>query len=487
MDFLSEFEKELNDELAQIVKDEGQVGPDPGPIDLFKKFEEQMNESIEKMNNIDDTPKIKILGNQSGKSAKMVKIKVPSVHSSFNILDEETKRSFTEEIYNDEDGVISIPKVAMVNMGGALSGVEFKEEYLINFIEPTDKVFMAECNFGYVVHPDWAQIGQQLIEEKVIKHAKRQKKRPKRAQLGHGTMTGLCHNSQITFIVYVDGEYIKYKIFRNGSIQLPGSGIKSIEKIIESVNLIIDILTKALIKAGMPPKEEIRLIKLCPINKNYKLYYKIPEGSIVDLKYLGQIFEYIKFIDKLHVLDEHDELTLAKTQLRKDHNVACKIPACQVCHENRLIEALRGHFPMTSKITQEEGLIEMPTFSIPAHPPIESVVKSDNIKLTIEFATPIHGKENKIIKVNVFSGSKVGYNDDVWGAKINILGAYGRESSKAICDLLVFIYEATEARLVIDVKKRSTPKAQGQLEDNIGAQFGLPEASIGLYKALLEP
>jgi TATA-box binding protein (TBP) (component of TFIID and TFIIIB) len=291
------------------------------------------------------------------KSSGPIKVDPNIFDTTCNILDNSIKMAFENDIGDIDNEIFTQPIPTTFTMEGFLSNVKFDEEQFIHLIEPNENVVVLNCNFGKKIHHSYT-------EPVVVKKNKRGRKKKEKVQGKRKIQgSGKCFNSQITFIVRADTDtsgkpiirtegmdphddlVYKFKVFRNGRLQLPGAKPILINDIIGKVTHVIDMLNKGLYPNEKDPSKLISIININPVMKNYKFAIKLGENHIIDLM-------------------------LLKHKLMK-HRVAEKPDA-------------------------------------PKHPLIIDVnYTRESTKNAITFATPLNNKPKKVTKLNIFMSGKV--------------------------------------------------------------------------------
>lgn len=163
---------------------------------------------------------------------------------------------------------------------GLLSNVYFEEKDLIHAIEPTGRVKKITCNYGDVYNVDYKE-----VEEKK-KHTNRGRKpKIKQRAVRKNQGNGKYFNSQITFWVQsltTMTKYYKIKLFRNGTIEIPGGLEPSMEDVASAVDVVRNAVEDCLV-------EDVRVVELYSIMRNYK-FETIEKNSRINISGLYDIF-----------------------------------------------------------------------------------------------------------------------------------------------------------------------------------------------------
>jgi hypothetical protein len=187
------------------------------------------------------------------------------------------------------------------SVNGFLSNLQFDEEDLIPFIECNDKIVGIDCNFGHKVKPGYTSTTNPRRSNRGRK--KKEKVKKNRKYQGDGS----SFNSQITFIVLgthirkvpfvedkrsqkaiklvggkeqITKEY-KIKVFRNGSITIPGILTEDMSDVKAPLEEVCKCLSSVLCT-------ETQLVAMYSVMRNYKCI--LLDGKI-DIRNLQQFCE----------------------------------------------------------------------------------------------------------------------------------------------------------------------------------------------------
>lgn len=343
-------------------------------------------------------------------------------YDKLNLLRPEILDKLTEQIIpgDDEFGNVSI---TTISLGGVFTGLKFNEEDLIKNIAllPTPAVPIIDCNFGSKVYEDYAL----PIKNKKSNRGRKKKEKKKKPRKLPGT--GRCFNSQITFIAnycgccenpefknravfrstadfdngagvltvparFVDHlpgciqHRLKYKIFRNGKIILSGAKPKNMNFIMQSINDIIFILTRALGK----PTNAIKLETLCPTMKNYKYFIYLEPNQAINFENLERIFNEEK-----------------------------------------------------TRVLNPENVFDRARPSVPII--VDSQAHIENTNFSVKFRTPTAVDPLKMVRVNFFQRNKKSTI-----AKINILGAMEDNVTRQIINFIEYVFNNYRDEVIIE-------------------------------------
>lgn len=215
------------------------------------------------------------------------------------------------DLINNPGEIIFTPMYnSTCSVTGKLSGIKMKEEDLIKLIEPDEHVVKIDCNYGHKVYPGYKVV----VPKKTARGRKTIAPKPKQRK-GQGdqscfhcmiqfTIPSTClvnddlsrHQSKQEILEVLDNglavckKVYKVKLFRNGSISIPGC---ILEDLTDCVNPLIQLCKFLNRQIGISPNIEsinsvMRNYKFSTINKN------------IDLKNLKHYFSR-KMVDSILV------------------------------------------------------------------------------------------------------------------------------------------------------------------------------------------
>jgi hypothetical protein len=317
-------------------------------------------------------------------------INVADFDPDYNLLDPEIRARYNQEgSLMDENDIFTGSISTTDTLEGYLSNVKTHEEQLIQELEPDCHFVMFKCNYGVVKYSGYTE----PVKQKKSNRGRKKKEKKKKIRKRQGN--GGSFNSQVSFIVLSSevpdpeihnngivpygAKVFKFKVFRNGMIQLPGVKPNSVNDVIECARRIAEKVNWHLHMFDDNPANQTRVININPVMRNYKFTLKIPVGKIIDLR-------------KLQIILQNE---------------------------------LRGK----NLTTGPDGEIFK---SRPMHPPIFSVkYDRQDTKISIKFSTGIYKKPKKKTRINIFMRGK-----------INILGAFASHVTRQICDYLYWIFKS---------------------------------------------
>jgi TATA-box binding protein (TBP) (component of TFIID and TFIIIB) len=223
--------------------------------------------------------------------------------SKYNLLDPQNAPEFIytyamnngDEQHDVDYSIVSRPVATTFTIEGAISNTIFHEAGLINELEPNETIVKIGCNYGEKV---WEGYTEPVHVRKSNRGRKKIVKTKKRKIQG----TGRYFNSQITLIARdtvdiascatakLDNEILyKYKIFRNGDIQLPGAKPDYINHVVRHINAIALLLEKT--SSRVDPDKEVEVSRLSAAMLNYKFTVIMPPKMLISLHELNRIMK----------------------------------------------------------------------------------------------------------------------------------------------------------------------------------------------------
>lgn len=386
--------------------------------------------------------------------APIVNVKrAPVVRKTRTIVHEDLLgrvEEFTRPLCDSNNELLSNPIVTTVTLSGNLSGVKFHEQDLIQKIDPRGNIVILECNYGRKVLAGWEHINRVKKSNRGRKKQAKPRKRQRKIQ-GNGE----CFNSQLTFVVVREvPKYIlessshacckkgvpddapvlqefKIKVFRTGVIQIPGGRPELLPYIISACEEIAVMLDEALREDQSTPP--VSICNLRPVMKDYKFYVNLEKRQLLDLYMLKLIFivDMLQQRNKLYVdgaiNGELLNLLMAGVDNKgRQNKITVDYSDAAEMIKNHLCDIPKAQSPriLDAKYTYEET------------------------KLALIFSTPIPGNPDKKIRVNIFLGGNIA--DNIYGAKIDILGALVDDTTREIYKYLLDTFERHMDHVVIE-------------------------------------
>lgn len=277
------------------------------------------------------------------KKIDIVESEIPTKYEDYNILN---KNAQIVDLIYDEDNIFSKPISTTITMGGLLSNVKFMEEDFIKLLEATEDIPRIHCNYGEKLHESFLKPSK----DKTNNRGRRKKEKTKKQRKIQGDGSAFnsqitfhvrskidTENRKVKYYIknntgeeYKETEFIKeiyndpsfkeplvifinkkteeefikseiteiirtevvpkeykWKVFRNGELQLPGAKPDRIDDIIESCKKIAKLLNSVIDEDA----KKIEVMRIAPHMKNYKFFLKLVEGQIIDLNKLYKVLE----------------------------------------------------------------------------------------------------------------------------------------------------------------------------------------------------
>lgn len=205
------------------------------------------------------------------------------------------------ENYKSSELLFSPFENSTCSVNGLLTNVRFEEEEIIDFLECRGNILRMDCNFGHVISEKYMN----MQPEKKSNRGRKKKERTRKSRKYQGD--GTCFNSQITFTVlgthirripYVPDKHhlktiklgggkesvtkeYKIKVFRNGSITVPGILTEDMSDLTIPLREVCEYLTDIFCS-------EVKPLMLFSVMRNYKC--RLLEGKI-DIRRLQRYCE----------------------------------------------------------------------------------------------------------------------------------------------------------------------------------------------------
>lgn len=163
---------------------------------------------------------------------------------------------------------------------GFLSNVHFEEKDLIYAIEPIGRIKKITCNYGELCNINFKEV---VVKKNNTNRGRKPKVKIRNVRKNQGN--GKYFNSQITFWVQslkILTKYYKIKLFRNGTIEIPGG----LEPSMEDVNSAVDVVREAMENCLV---EDVKVVELYSIMRNYK-FETVADDIRINISRLYQIF-----------------------------------------------------------------------------------------------------------------------------------------------------------------------------------------------------
>lgn len=231
-------------------------------------------------------------------------VEVDDFDPSMNILNQDVRTAFVNETVSDETEWLTAPTLTTSTISGAYTNIKMMEEDWIKYMKANKRLLAFRCNYGEVIYDKYTPLPRIPKKKKI-----------ERKKQGNGTE----FNSQISIYVnmeadlYKDDDIIpssvsisKFKLFRNGQLQLPGAEVACVDNIVSAAKHI-----EAYCNSIFNPQQTdlTKLIMIVNVNirmKNYKFRIKMLPDQIVNTDLLMNRFadrEYIKKHGDIEVFD----------------------------------------------------------------------------------------------------------------------------------------------------------------------------------------
>lgn len=163
---------------------------------------------------------------------------------------------------------------------GMLSNVVFEEKDLIHVVSPVGRIKKITCNYGEICSRDYKC---EHIKKSSTNRGRKPKVKKRNVRKNQGN--GKYFNSQITFWIVsnnISSKYYKIKLFRNGTIEIPGGLDPSMDDVKDVAQIVADELGNYL-------AEDVHVVELYSIMRNYK--FEVADKKIrINIGKLYKIF-----------------------------------------------------------------------------------------------------------------------------------------------------------------------------------------------------
>lgn len=220
------------------------------------------------------------------------------------VLDEKAAAIFADTKVNPQKcSLFTNIKDTTTTINAKISNFKCHERDLTAAVEPNKYVLTVDSNYGSKRYPNY-----QLPEKKQKSNRGR---KPKPPPLKKKNKKGKEFNSQVTFkvtgrdyggdIVPATAKIFIFKVFRNGSVQIPG--LVNQEDIYEAVDCF-NILVKHF-AVILNPAKPFAITSIVPNMRNFKFACKIPSFQNIDQMRLKQIIKdsYMTYAPRICDID----------------------------------------------------------------------------------------------------------------------------------------------------------------------------------------
>jgi hypothetical protein len=238
--------------------------------------------------------------------------------------------------------VFTEKKATVLTILGKLSNVQFHERDLIFAVSPHGRIKNIKCNYGEICSDDFKDPN---LDKKKSNKGRKPKEKKKNNRKNQGT--GKCFNSQISFWIQskdIKDKLYKVKLFRNGTIKIPGC----LDPNLEDARDIAEIVRKEINDIFVDYESE--LISLYPIMRNYK-FKTIDDNIRVNLRALFNIFRSFNN-------EQKKEFNIAEVKFNTERNPGLNVKFSGAPHgfpdKNITIKMLEsGKVNIDNSLTQE--------------------------------------------------------------------------------------------------------------------------------------
>jgi hypothetical protein len=174
-----------------------------------------------------------------------------------------------EQVYRDT-ATMTQPRQTTITASGFIANVMFHEQQLIERLQVSNNIVVVTCNFGRKQYDGYITA--------IRSNRGRKPAANKRRKQGDGKN----FNSQLSFHVRArEGARVyKFKVFRNGEVQLPGiTSLADLDEVVFCTNIIVEELNNVLHPGEFDETKRARLIHLNPVMKNYKFVIKMDSNT----------------------------------------------------------------------------------------------------------------------------------------------------------------------------------------------------------------
>ncbi len=233
-------------------------------------------------------------------------IEVDEFDPTMNLLDADVKHRFKTETIGSETTNLTAPVMNTATIFGKYSNVEMFEGDWVKVL-PVNKIILAmPSNFGTKIYDKYKMPAKKIKKKKITN-------KPERKKQG----TGLEFNSQLTFIMNVNADkysaddiipeeqdVLKFKVFRNGKIQLPGSKLIFIDIILEHVKYLESVFNATFHVNEFDLTKHINVFNVNVCMKNYKFNIKLnSETHIINCERLFNVIQKERHKSPLAIAD----------------------------------------------------------------------------------------------------------------------------------------------------------------------------------------
>jgi hypothetical protein len=215
-----------------------------------------------------------------------------------NIIDSVARERFRDDQIMAENDKFTEVVSTTNTMEGFIENVSFVESEIMGLFTADCNIVRIKSNHGDSIYPGYNP--NATLRKTNRGRKKREKPRKPRKCQGSGKE----FNSQITFMVRsafsplepdgtvpADAKIYKFKVFRNGRIQLPGAQRHMADDVVNCAMQISDMLNRHLHAGEVDCRRLANLVNLRSVMTNYKFRLKLEEDCIIDLEELADALE----------------------------------------------------------------------------------------------------------------------------------------------------------------------------------------------------
>lgn len=214
------------------------------------------------------------------------KIKTPLMYR-INLLEKDNMTAFLELQTNFKPtNIFEWLEISTVTLESNFTNVKMHERELINVIEPTYKIPCISCNWGVKRFENWAEPQKERLS------SRGRPKKPKEEKQRKKQGSGKAFSSQMQMAVrteFANKTVFKIKVFRTGTIQIPGGSTKNIHDIIRALGDIAELLD-TIPSAKIDPIKNIKIVDMYRCMTNYKTRMTIPDDEFIFLDKMALSF-----------------------------------------------------------------------------------------------------------------------------------------------------------------------------------------------------
>jgi TATA-box binding protein (TBP) (component of TFIID and TFIIIB) len=200
----------------------------------------------------------------------------------------------TEFIKNIDKYIFTEFSPGALQVQAKLSNVDFHEEDLIFAMQPRGNIIKMECNYGVSYNTEHTIPPP---PKKTSNRGRKPKDKMKNKKNRKTQGNGMSFSSQMSFWVIFNNNFdkiYKVKVFRNGTVKIPGILCPELTDAYK----VIDVIKKGLSACLM---EDIQLVEIHATMRNYKFKINI-ENTLVHLPTIKQ--KFIESVESKNPLTE---------------------------------------------------------------------------------------------------------------------------------------------------------------------------------------